>query len=65
MADWWMTKLAELLVLNVDGIDGTIIGPYDLSGSMGKPGRYDDNDVREVLKTYEKISKDNPNFIWY
>ena len=43
-------------ILNVDGIDGTIIGPYDLSGSMGKPGRYDDNDVREVLKTYEKIS---------
>ena len=44
-------------ILGIDGIDGTIIGPYDLSGSMGKPGRYNDKDVREVLGEYEKISK--------
>ena len=44
-------------ILGIDGIDGTIIGPYDLSGSMGKPGRDNDKDVREVLGEYEKISK--------
>lgn len=36
-------------ILSVDGIDGTIVGPYDLSGSMGKPGSYDDADVKEAL----------------
>ena len=47
-------------ILSLDHIDGTFIGPYDLSGSMGKPGKYDDDDVVEVLKKYEKIcSKHN------
>jgi len=44
-------------ILQVDEIDGTIIGPYDLSGSMGKPGKYDDEDVKVQLKRYEEISK--------
>ena len=44
-------------IIETEGIDGTFIGPYDLSGSMGKPGRYDDDDVKEVIKKYEKISK--------
>jgi len=41
-------------IINVDGIDGTIIGPYDLSGSIGKPGKYDDSDVKLLLKRYEE-----------
>ena len=44
-------------IITVDGIDGTIIGPYDLSGSIGKPGKYDDLDVKVMLRRYEKISK--------
>jgi len=40
-------------IIGTDGIDGTFIGPYDLSGSLGKPGQWDDADVVEVLKTYE------------
>jgi len=36
-------------ILDVDGIDAIIIGPYDLSGSMGKPGAYDDEDVRDAI----------------
>ena len=28
-------------ILQVDGVDGTFIGPYDLSGSVGKPGEWD------------------------
>ena len=43
-------------ILKLDHIDGTFIGPYDLSGSMGKPGRYNDPDVKKVLKKYETIA---------
>ena len=42
-------------ILSIDSVDGTFIGPYDLSGSMGKPGKYDDEDVKQVLEKYEKI----------
>jgi 2-keto-3-deoxy-L-rhamnonate aldolase RhmA len=42
-------------ILSLDDIDGTFIGPYDLSGSMGKPGRFDDEDVKEILSQYEKV----------
>lgn len=44
-------------ILSVEGIDGTIIGPYDLSASMGKPGKFDEPDVKEVRRQYEIISK--------
>ncbi len=44
-------------IISLDEIDGTFIGPYDLSGSMGKPGKYNDDDVKEVLNRYEEIVK--------
>ena len=44
-------------ILSLDGIHGTIVGPYDLSGSMGKPGDYDDDDVKQVLNKYETVAK--------
>jgi len=44
-------------IINTEGIDGTFIGPYDLSGSMGKPGNYDDEDVKQALLQYEEIAK--------
>ncbi len=37
-------------ILSVDGIDGTIIGPYDLSGSMGVPGEYHRDEVKEAIE---------------
>ena len=37
-------------ILKVDGIDGTIIGPYDLSGSMGYPGEFEREDVKEAVQ---------------
>jgi 2-dehydro-3-deoxyglucarate aldolase len=43
-------------IISLDGIDGTFIGPYDLSASMGKPGEFDDKDVVEALKKYRKIA---------
>jgi 2-dehydro-3-deoxyglucarate aldolase len=43
-------------ILDVEGIDGVIVGPYDLSASMGKPGMYEDEDVKEVLKRIDTIT---------
>ena len=37
-------------ILQVEGIDGTIIGPYDLSGSMGYPGEFERNDVKKAVQ---------------
>jgi 2-dehydro-3-deoxyglucarate aldolase len=36
-------------IITTDGIDGVIIGPYDLSGSMGFPGEYDREDVKKAI----------------
>ena len=36
-------------ILAVDGIDAYIIGPYDLSGSMGRPGDLDHPDVQSAI----------------
>jgi len=44
-------------ILSVPGIDGTIIGPYDLSASMGKPGAFDDQEVINAIAKYEEISR--------
>lgn len=40
-------------ILQIEGVDGTFIGPYDLSGSLGKPGQWEDPEVSEALKIYE------------
>ena len=37
-------------ILSVEGIDGTIIGPYDLSGSMGYPGEFERDDVKVAVQ---------------
>ena len=36
-------------IISVEGIDGTIIGPYDLSGSMGMPGEFEKPVVKRRL----------------
>lgn len=37
-------------ILSVSGIDGTFIGPYDLSASMGIPGQLNHPDVEEAKR---------------
>ncbi|MGD8243489.1 MAG: aldolase/citrate lyase family protein [Desulfobacterales bacterium] len=37
-------------ILDVAGIDAVFIGPYDLSGSLGKPGRIDDPEVQAHIR---------------
>jgi 2-dehydro-3-deoxyglucarate aldolase len=41
-------------ILAVDGIDATMVGPYDLSGSMGYPGQFEREDVQRCIKRYMK-----------
>ena len=36
-------------IISTAGIDGIIIGPYDLSGSMGFPGEYDRGEVKAAV----------------
>ncbi len=36
-------------ILDVDGVDGFIVGPYDLSASLGKPGQFGDPEVQALL----------------
>jgi 2-dehydro-3-deoxyglucarate aldolase len=45
-------------IISTEGIDGIIIGPYDLSGSLGIPGQYNEPIVQEALKKVEQICND-------
>ena len=36
-------------ILDVEGVDAVLIGPYDLSGSLGKPGEVDDPEVQGYI----------------
>ena len=47
-------------IVSVEGIDGTIIGPYDLSGSMGYPGEFERDDVKiAVQKVLDRCKEKN------
>jgi len=37
-------------ILGVSGVDAVFIGPYDLSASLGKPGRIEDADVGAAIR---------------
>jgi 2-dehydro-3-deoxyglucarate aldolase len=45
-------------IITTDGIDGIIIGPYDLSGSLGYPGEYDRDDVKESIAKVLRVCKE-------
>ncbi len=44
-------------IFSVDGVDGYIIGPYDLSGSMGIPGQFDNPEFIGVIEEINKTAK--------
>jgi len=44
-------------IIHTPGIDAVFIGPYDLSGSLGIPGQYNEPVVVEALKKVEEICK--------
>jgi len=43
-------------ILSVKGVDGFIVGPYDLSGSMGIPGEFEHLDFHKVMEKVKKVS---------
>ncbi len=59
-ANEWITTIIQIehldavrnlsAILAVPGVDAVIIGPYDLSASMGKPGLIDDPDVVNAIQ---------------
>jgi 2-keto-3-deoxy-L-rhamnonate aldolase RhmA len=46
-------------IATVPGIDGIIIGPYDLSGSYNKLGQLDDSEVVEAIEKVRSVCKKN------
>jgi len=44
-------------ILGVDGVDASIIGPYDLSASMGHPGGFQRKDVKTAISRYGTVCK--------
>lgn len=44
-------------ILTVEGVDASIIGPYDLSASMGYPGEFERKETRQALKRYIDVCK--------
>ena len=45
-------NIAEIAA--VDGVDVLFVGPYDLSGSLGKLGRFDDPQVADTIRAAER-----------
>jgi 2-keto-3-deoxy-L-rhamnonate aldolase RhmA len=44
-------------ILSLDEIDGYIIGPYDLSGSMNIPGQFENSEYLDVISTINEVAK--------
>jgi len=45
-------------IISTPGIDGVIIGPYDLSGSMGFPGEFDKKEVKKAIEKVISVCKE-------
>jgi len=44
-------------ILSVEGVDGFVVGPYDLSGSLGVPGQFDHPKVTQALAEIRRVAK--------
>ena len=48
-------------ILEVEGIAGFFVGPYDLSASLGRPGDFEHPDVKNALEAVEEfVTADGP-----
>ncbi len=52
-------------ILSCNGLDGIIVGPYDLSASLGFPGDYNNEVVENNLKIIEKKVKSSSVSLGY
>jgi 2-dehydro-3-deoxyglucarate aldolase len=46
-------------ILSVEGLDAILIGPYDLSASMGFTGRFDDPTFRKTMKRVLELCREH------
>jgi 2-dehydro-3-deoxyglucarate aldolase len=44
-------------ILSVEGVDGFIVGPYDLSGSLGIPGQFDNKLMNEAMSRVKALMR--------
>jgi 2-keto-3-deoxy-L-rhamnonate aldolase RhmA len=44
-------------IVQVEGLDAVLVGPYDLSTSMGLPGQIDHPDVQAAIQHVAKVCK--------
>jgi len=48
-------------ILSTDGVDGFIVGPYDISGSLSMPGNFEHPEfkkcIKEIMETAKEIKK--------
>ena len=44
-------------ILSVNGIDGFIVGPYDISGSLGRPGDFENTKFKECIEKIMQYAK--------
>lgn len=44
-------------ILSTDGIDGFIVGPYDISGSLGIPGDFENPEFKKYIQEIMDIAK--------
>jgi 2-keto-3-deoxy-L-rhamnonate aldolase RhmA len=49
-------NIAEIVA--VPGIDAVLVGPFDLSGSLQKPGRISDEDVQEAIGQVSRVCRE-------
>ena len=45
-------------ILSVIGVDAYIVGPYDLSGSLGIPGQFEEPKFIDAMQTIRAVSED-------
>jgi 2-dehydro-3-deoxyglucarate aldolase len=43
-------------ILNVEGLDAILIGPYDLSASMGLTAQFEHPDFRSAMEKIQKLA---------
>lgn len=46
-------------ILSTDGVDGFIVGPYDISGSLGFPGNFEHPEFKKCIKEIMDVSKNS------
>lgn len=51
----WITFQSDLdEIVRIDGIDGLIIAPYDLSASIGHPGEIERAEMKEMIEKFQR-----------